>query len=72
MVLSTCLNVVGVSWSGNVSFMSNLIALGAAIIMIYVPIIAFNIIHSTSNLEDLNFKRRFKTFIVDLRTTSPL
>lgn len=72
MVVSSCLNVVSVSWSGNVSFMSNLIALVSAVVMIYVPIISYNIIHKTPNLEDERFKQRFKTFVIDLKTSNPL
>ena len=72
MVLSTCLNVYTISWSGqNVSVISNLIAFGGAVVMLYIPLTAFNIIFKTSNLNNTEFQKRFKTFIVDLRTKSP-
>lgn len=72
LVLSTCLNVYTISWSGNVSLMSNVISLSAAVVMMYIPIISFNIINRTANLNDLEFQKRYKTFIIDLRTTNPL
>lgn len=72
MVLSTVLNTYTLSWSGvGTSYISNFIALIAAVVMMYIPLIAFNIIFETSNLEDYEFQRRFKTFIIDLKTNNP-
>ena len=72
MVLSTCLNVYTISWSGqNVNVISNLIALGGAVIMLNIPLAAFNIIHKTSDLNNTEFQKRYKTFIADLRTKNP-
>lgn len=73
MVLSTALNVYTISWGGdNVSPMSNIIALIGAVVMMYIPVLAFSTIHKSSNLQDPEFKKRYKTFIVDLKTASPL
>lgn len=72
LVLSTCLNVFTITWSGNVSYVSNLIGLGAAVVMMYIPIIAFSTIYSATNLEDAEFKKRYKTFVIDLKTSSPI
>ena len=72
LVVSTCLNVYVISWSGDINYMSNLIALSVAIIMMYIPIISFTTIQSASNLNDPAFQKRLKTFIIDLRTTNPL
>ena len=72
MVLSTRLNVYTISWSGqDVSMISNLIALGGSIIMLYIPTNTFNIIYKTSDLNNPEFQKRYKTFIVDLKTSSP-
>ena len=72
MVLSTCLNVYTISWSGqNINVISNLIALGGAVIMLNIPLTAFNIIHKTSDLNNTEFQKRYKTFIADLRTKNP-
>ena len=46
MVLSTVLNVYMISWSGeDVSISSNLVALFFAILMMYIPIVVFNVIY---------------------------
>lgn len=72
MVLSTTLSVYTVEWTGpNASPYSNLIALTSAVIMMYVPVMAFSVIHKTSNLKDERFRKRFKTFISDMKLTSP-
>ena len=72
MVLSTCLNVYTLSWSGeDVSFITNIFALAGSIIMLYIPILAFNIIYKTSDLNNPEFQKRYKTFIVDLKTNNP-
>ena len=72
MVLSTALNVYTVSWAGGgVSVTSNLVALLMAVLMLYIPIISFSIIFKTSDLNDVEFQKRYKTFIVDLKTTCP-
>ena len=71
LVLSTALNVYMISWSGNVSIISNLIAWSAAIMMLYIPIISFSTIFKTSDLKNEQFQKRFKTFIIDLRTDNP-
>ena len=72
LVLSTCLNVYTISWSGDVSYFSNIIALIAAVVMLYVPVISFGVVQSTATLNDATFQKRFKTFIIDLRVHSPL
>ena len=72
MVLSTTLNVYTVSWIGrDVSVTSNLLALLVAVLMLYIPIISFSTIFRTTDLNDVEFQKRYKTFIVDLRTTCP-
>lgn len=40
--------------------------------MLYIPILSFTTVAKTSNLQNPAFIQRFKTFIVDLRTTNPL
>ena len=73
MVLSTALNVYTISWKGrNVNVLSNIIALIASVAMLYIPTIAYNILSKTMNINDTEFKKRYKTFIADLRTDSPL
>ena len=72
MVLSTCLNVYTISWSGqNISVTSNIIALGGAVVMLNIPVTSFNIIYRTSDLNNAEFQKRYKTFITDLRTKNP-
>ena len=51
---------------------SNIVSLIAAICMLYVPIIAYNILQRTSQLNDPEFQKRYKTFIMDLRIYHPL
>lgn len=61
-----------ISWSGDkISPMSNLIALIASVVMIYIPLLAYGIIFRTPNLNNETFQKRYKTFIVDLRTDTP-
>ena len=72
MVLSTCLNVYTISWSGqNISVTSNIIALGGAVVMINIPVTAFNKIYKTPDLNNTEFQKRYKTFIADLKTKNP-
>ena len=73
MVLSSALNVYKVSWDvKDMHVISNIIALTVAVVMVYIPINAFNILYTTNNLNDPIFKKQYKTFIVDLKTNSPL
>ena len=73
MVLSSALNVYKVSWDvKDMHVISNIIALTVAVVMVYIPINAFNILYTTNDLSDPVFKKRYKTFIVDLKTNSPL
>ena len=73
MVLSSALNIYEVSWDiDDMHAFSNIIALTVSVIMIYIPINAFNILLTTNDLTDPVFKKRYKTFIVDLKTNSPL
>ena len=71
LVVSTCLNVYAITWNGDVSYMSNLVAITFAVIMMYIPIISFTTIQNTSDINNPSFQKRLKTFIVDLKTTSP-
>ena len=73
MVLSSALNIYEVSWDiDDMHIFSNIIALTVSVVMIYIPIYAFNILLTTNDLTDPVFKKRYKTFIVDLKTNSPL
>ena len=73
MVLSSALNAYKVSWDiDGIHVFSNIIALTVSVVMVYIPIKAFNILFTTNNLNDPVFKKRYKTFIVDLKTNSPL
>lgn len=42
------------------------------IAVIFIPVKCYNIIYGTANLDDEEFQKRFKTFIMDLKTTDPL
>ena len=73
LVLSTTLNVYKISWrSSNMNLASNIVSLIAAICMLYVPIIAYNILQRTPELSNLEFQKRYRTFIIDLRIGHPL
>ena len=73
LVLSTTLNVYKISWrSSNMNLTSNIVSLIAAICMLYVPIIAYNILQRTSQLNDPEFRKRYKTFVMDIRIYHPL
>ena len=72
MVLSTALNVYTLTWIGDVSVTNDMIALLWAVIMLYIPVISFNIMFKTSDLNNPKFRKRYKTFIIDLKTNNPL
>ena len=73
MVLSSALNVYKVSWNiEDMHLISNIIALTISVFMVYIPTATFNILYTTNDLKNPVFKKRFKTFIVDLKTNSPL
>jgi hypothetical protein len=50
----------------------NLSTILAMLLVIYIPVKAFNIIYRTENLTSQEFKKRYKTIISGLKTTGPL
>ena len=54
------------------SITSNMISLIAVVCMLYIPITAYNILQRTSQLNNPEFQKRYKTFIIDLRIDHPL
>ena len=72
LALSACLNAYTISWKGNISVMNNIISLIVAVVMIYIPTFTYTIIQNTYNLNDAMFQKRFKIFIIDLKTDDPL
>ena len=73
LVLSTTLNTFKISWRGpSMSITSNMISLIAVVCMLYIPITAYNILQRTSQLNNPEFQKRYKTFIIDLRIDHPL